>query len=307
MDMASSRNDALHQEAADWFARLRAETDAETHAAFARWRDADPAHAAAYAQIEALWRDPDLTAALFAGPVKIATLWARWLHRAAAAAILLLGVGALLQFSGAGETLLADHTAGSGLPQRVALKDGSQLLLDAGTAVDVEYSGAARRVILRRGRVLADVQPETARPFTVAAGDTTAQALGTVYAVARDDRGAAVSVRAGEVLVTAPGQAGQVLQAGQWLAAGGARPVAAGDFAWTENRLVFTDRPLGAVLAELDRYWPGMIWVRDADLAALPVSGSYRLEDPPAVVAALAAATGATVASYAGRLLILTR
>ncbi|MBS4047659.1 MAG: DUF4880 domain-containing protein [Alphaproteobacteria bacterium] len=261
MDMSPSRNDALQQEAADWFARLRGEADAETHAAFARWRDADPAHAAAYAQIEALWRDPDLTAALFAGPVKIATPRARWLHRAAAAAILLLGVGALLQFSGAGETLLAD------------------------------------------------VQPETARPFTVAAGETTAQALGTVYAVARDDRGAAVSVRAGEVLVTAPGQAGQVLQAGQGVMAGRVQPqsLAPADFAWAENRLVFTDRPLGAVLAELNRYWPGMIWVRDADLAALPVSGSYRLDDPPAVVAALAAATGATAASYAGRLLILTR
>lgn len=305
MDMTPSRNEALQQDAADWFARLRGETDAETRAAFARWRDADPAHAAAYAQVEAVWRDPDLTAALFAGPAEIATPRAPWLRHAAAAAILLLGVGALLQFSGAGATLLADHTAGSGLPQRVALKDGSQLLLDAGTAVDIEYSGAARRVILRRGRVLADVQPETARPFTVAAGDTTAQALGTVYAVARDDGGAAVSVRAGEVLVTAPGQAGQVLQAGQMLQAG--QRLAADDFAWTENRLVFTDRPLGSVLAELDRYWPGMIWVRDADLAALPVSGSYRLDDPPAVVAALAAATGATAASYAGRLLILTR
>lgn len=305
MDMSPSRNDPLQQEAADWFARLRGETDAETRAAFARWHDADPAHAAAYARVEALWGDPDLAAALFAGPVKIAPPRAPWLRLAAAAAMLAVGLLTGLHVSGMGDRLLADHTAGSGLPQRVALNDGSQLLLDAGAAVDVEYSGSARRVILRRGRVLADVRPETARPFTVAAGDTTAQALGTVYAVARDDRGAAVSVRAGEVLVTMPGQAGQVLQAGQMLQAG--RRLAADNFAWTENRLVFTDRPLGAVLAELDRYWPGMIWVANADLAALPVSGSYRLDDPPAVVAALAAATGATAASYAGRLLILTR
>ena len=85
------------------------------------------------------------------------------------------------------------------------------------------------------------------------------------------------------------------------------RAVSQEDFAWTEGRLVFTDRPLKAVMADLDRYWPGMIWVRGNDLAALPVSGSYRLDDPPAVVAALAAATGAQISAYGEWLLILSR
>lgn len=309
MDMPPSRNDALQQDAADWFARLRGETDAETRASFARWHDADPAHEAAYAQVEALWRDPDLTAALFAGPLKSAAPRTRWRRPAAVAAVLVAGLLTGLHLGGIDDRLLADHVAGSGLPQRILLSDGSQLLLDAGTAVDVQYSGGARQVILRRGRVLADVQPDTPRPFTVAAGATTAQALGTVYAVTRDHGGTAVSVRVGEVLVTAPGQAGQVLQAGQAMAAGSAQPqpVVAAEFAWAENRLVFADQPLGAVLADLDRYWPGVIWVRDDKLAALPVSGSYRLDDPPAVVAALAAATGAQVSAYGGRLLILAR
>lgn len=307
MNMSTSHTDIVQQQAADWFAQLRSETDAETRAAFARWRDADPAHAAAYAQVEALWGDADLAAALFAGPSRMQR--SAWLRRAATAAVIALGLGGAVLFSGAGDAWLADHTAGSGLPQRVALADSSQLLLDAGTAVDVDYSDGARSVTLRRGRLLADVQPDTARPFTVAANEVTAQALGTVYTVARQDSTTAVSVREGEVLVTVAGQAGQVLQAGQALATGERRmhPAAAADFAWTENRLVFTDQPLAAVLAELDRYWPGVIWVRDAGLAALPVSGSYRLDDPPAVVAALAAATGAQVSAYGGRLLTLTR
>lgn len=312
MNMPLSSTDTVQQQAADWFARLRGDTDADTQAAFTRWQSADPAHAAAYAQVEALWGDPELAAALFAGPSQV--LRRSWLRHAASAAIILLGLGATLQFSGAAEILLADHAAGTGLPQRVTLADGSQLLLDAGAAIDVSYSTTSRRVILRRGRVLADVQPDTARPFTVTSGDVAAQALGTVYTVARQDGGAAVSVRDGEVLVTVAGQAGQVLQAGQGLRTGGltvgdarAHPAAAADFAWADNRLVFADQPLGMVLADLDRYWPGMIWVRDARLAALPVSGSYRLNDPPAVVAALAAATGAQLSSYGGHLLILSR
>jgi len=304
--MSIAPSETAQQQAADWFAQLRSETDAETRAAFAQWRDADPAHAAAYAQVEALWGDADLTAALFAGPPAVQRH--PWLRRIAAAALIALSLGGALQFSGAGDTLLADHTAGSGLPQRVVLRDGSQLLLDAGAAVDVDYSDKARRVILRRGRLLADVQPDTARPFTVASDDVTAQALGTVYTVAREGDRTAVSVREGEVLVSRD-TGSQVLQAGQALRTGNVQvqPVAAGDFAWTENRLVFTDRPLGAVIADLDRYWPGVIWLRDAQLAALPVSGSYRLDNPPEVVAALAAATGAHVSRYGGRLLILSR
>jgi transmembrane sensor len=306
MDMSTSHADTVQQQAADWFAQLRSGADAETRVAFARWQAADPAHAVAYTQVEALWGDPDLAAALFAGPPKMQR--GAWLHRVATAAVIALSLGGMALFSSAGDAWLADHTAGSGLPQRVLLADGSHLLLDAGTAVDVDYSDRARRVILRRGRVLADVQPDTARPFTVAADEVTAQALGTVYTVARDDMGAAVSVREGEVLVS-HGASSRVLQAGQALAAGGRQlqPVAAGDLAWTENRLVFTDRPLGEVLTDLDRYWPGVIWVRDAGLASLPVSGSYRLDDPPAVVAALAAATGARVSIYGGHLLTLTR
>jgi transmembrane sensor len=305
--MSLPPSDTVQQQAADWFAQLRSQPDAELQAAFAQWHDADPAHAAAYARVVALWGDADLAAALFAGPPAVRRN--PWPRRIAAAALLALGLGALLQFGGAGDMLLADYAAGSGLPQRVALADGSQLLLDAGAAIDVRYSGATRRVILRRGRVLADVQPDTVRPFTVASGNVTAQALGTVYVVARADNGTAVSVREGEVLVTAVGQPGRVLQAGQGLAAGREeqQPVAADAFAWTENRLVFTDRPLGAVIADLNRYWPGMIWVRDARLAALPVSGSYRLDDPPGVALALAAATGAEVSRYGGRLLILSR
>lgn len=305
--MSIAPSDAVTQQAADWFAQLRGGADAETCAAFARWQAADPAHAAAYAQIEALWRDPDLAAALFADRSEVRRK--SWLRHAAAAALVALALGAAVQFAGAGDLLLADHAAGAGLPQRVALADGSQLLLDAGSAVDVHYDKAARRVILRRGRVLADVQPDTARPFTVVAGALTAQALGTVYTVARQDSATAVAVREGEVLVTAADQAGRVLQAGQGITAGGDQPhpVVIADFAWTENRLVFTDRPLGAVLADLDRYWPGVIWVRDAQLAALPVSGSYRLEDAPAVVAALAAATGARISAYGSHLLILGR
>ncbi|MCW0233700.1 MAG: FecR domain-containing protein [Ferrovibrio sp.] len=312
MDMPRHPPPEIQQQAADWFARLRGDADATVQESFARWVAADPAHAAAYARVEALWTDADLATALFAeAGTKSRTRGLDLLRRAAAVIVLLLGAGAVLHFSGLDSDLLADHVAPSGLPQRVNLPDGSLLLLDAGTAIDVDYRDGGRRIVLRRGRVLADVRPDTRRPFTITTASAAAQALGTVYSVAQRADGTSVAVREGEVLVIPKVGAdpGTVLQAGQGMTVvdGQPRAAPAEDFAWAEGRLVFTDRPLNAVLADLDRYWPGLIWVRGDDLAALPVSGSYRLDDPPAVVAALASATGAQVSAYGGRLLVLSR
>jgi transmembrane sensor len=308
--------DTIPMQAADWFARLQGGADAEDRAAFARWRDADPAHAAAFARVAALWGDADLAAALFATAAKPRHAPPLRLRRFAMAAAALLALWGGVTLTGLDVDLQADHSAPAGLPQRVALADGSVLLLDAGAAVRIDYSIEQRAVTLLRGRVFAAVQPDPARPFRIRSGDVTAQALGTGYSMAAAGDGVTVAVQHGRVAVTRvmAGRGAQslaTLTAGEAVALGGdgAAPVpaAAGSFAWTENRLAFTDRPLGAVLAELDRYWPGLIWLRADDLADLRVSGSYRLDDPPAVVAALAAATGARVTPYGGRLLVVAR
>lgn len=297
-----------HQQATEWFALLQGDADAQTHTAFQHWLQADPAHAAAYARVEKLWDDADLTAALFATAAQAPRV-KPWRRLAAAAAVLLAVLG-MAHVAGLDVDLIADHTASAGLPQQVTLADGSTLLLDADAAVQVRYGMERREITLLRGRVFATVQPDAARPFRVQAEGVTAQALGTAYSVAAY-RNVAVAVQHGRVAVLRHDEPVATLTAGEGVVLEGdgitARPALAADFAWTENRLVFADRPLAEVMAELDRYWPGVIWVRDAALAGLRVSGSYRLDDPPAVVAALAAATGAQFFSYAGRVLILSR
>lgn len=298
------------QQAADWFALLQGNVDLQTQAAFQRWLQADPAHAAAYARVEKLWGDADLMAAAFAlaaqdrKPAR-----RRWPRLAAAAALLLVLLGGA-HLAGLDVDLAADQVAQSGLPRRVALEDGSTLILDAGAAVQLRYSAQHRDITLLRGRIFTEVQPDAARPFRVRNGAVTAQALGTAYAVTSDPQ-VAVAVQHGRVAVLRHDEPVATLTAGEAVAVTMegviAQPALAADFAWTENRLVFADRPLAEVMDELDRYWPGVIWVRGAALADLRVSGSYRLDDPPAVVAALAAATGAQVSRYAGRVLILSR
>lgn len=308
IDMPLDPAQTPQQQAADWFALLQGDADLQTRDAFARWHDADPAHAQAYARVQRLWADADLAAALFATAQRKPQM-RRWPRIVAAAAMLLTLLGAA-HFAGLDVDLSADHVAPAGAPQRIALEDGSSLLLDAGAAVQVRYSAGRRDVTLLRGRVFAAVHPDAARPFGVQAGDITAQALGTAYAVTAE-RTVSVAVQHGRVAVARRNEPVATLTAGEAVALTAeetiALPALAADFAWTENRLVFADRPLAEVMAELDRYWPGLIWVRGEALSGLRVSGSYRLDDPPAVVAALAAATGAQLSGYAGWVLILSR
>lgn len=299
------------QQAADWFARMRSAAAPQHRAGFERWQAADPAHAAAYRRVAALWRDADLTAALFAAgrvPASdpVASRPVVWRRMAAIAAVLLLaGAGALLG-GGWHVDLTAGHVAGAVLPQRLPLADGSVLVLDAGAAVDVRYRSDARLVTLHRGRLLAEVRPDPARPFRIEAGGFTAEARGTVYSVGHGPH-PDVAVREGRVLVRRSDGTAVELAAGQRVDPEGLQPaaVAASAFAWSEGRLVFADRPLAEVAADLDRYWPGLIWVRGDDLQALQVSGSYRLDDPRQVAEALAEATGARLSLWAGRLLVL--
>ena len=50
--------------------------------------------------------------------------------------------------------------------------------------------------------------------------------------------------------------------------------------AWQRGKLIFNGRPLGEVIGELERYQHGRILISDRELAALPVSGVFELNDP---------------------------
>lgn len=69
----------------------------------------------------------------------------------------------------------------------VTLADGSQLLLDSGSQIEVSWHPLSRRVALRAGQVLFEVSPARYRPFVVSAGSTDVRVLGTRFNVRRLD------------------------------------------------------------------------------------------------------------------------
>lgn len=303
------------EEALDWFVRLQADDAGPAErAAFAAWRVADPRHARAWALAEAMWASPTFTRALeTATPAPRATAEGRrgvGRRLAACAATLLVAVGVGWAFD-LPLRLQADHRTATGGRASVALADGSRVLLDTRTALADDVGGVERHTRLLEGTAFFEVAPDSARPFRVAAGPATVTVVGTAFAVRYVDGRVTVTVREGvvEVRGTAPGRVVR-LRPGQQVevtdgAVGESRTVdLASSLAWMDGRLVFEDRPLGAVLAELDRYHPGIIVV-PAGLAGVRITGSYRLDDPVRTAGMLAGLVHADMARFSDALLVL--
>ncbi|MBK9519610.1 MAG: FecR domain-containing protein [Anaeromyxobacter sp.] len=187
-----------------------------------------------------------------------------------------------------------------GQGHQVRLADGSLVELDTGTALLVRTSPNLRQVVLEHGQASFTVTHDAERPFEVVAGGGRIVDLGTRFLVRADGAQVAVTVAEGLVEVTAPDGQRAALRPGQRLRygpsgqEGGVEPAdaeAAG--AWRHGRLIFEDRPVSWLFAELERYHPITFEVPDPGLAATRLSGRFELRDVGAVLSAVQAVTRA--------------
>ncbi len=308
--------EARVEEATAWFVRMTSDvvTD-EDRRAFRAWLDRDPAHRAAYAEAEALWGalggipDPRFGSGAEGHPsgervrheVAVRPRHRRRLRQAmAAAASLLLAAVVGLWSVGGTDGLRADHATAVGETREVTLADGSVVHLNTDTALTVDLSDRCRCVELLRGEAFFTVAPEPDRPFRVAAGHGTSQALGTAFNVYAADASVTVAVAEGRVRVAreagdgaAPG--GVTLEAGETARYGASNGIETGRAdvaaltAWRQGRLVFAERRLRDVVAELDRYRPGAILFLDSGIAGERFTGVFALGDTDRALAAIEA------------------
>ena len=165
----------------------------------------------------------------------------------------------------------------------VLLNDGSKLLLDSGTHVDISWRLLSREVDLRAGQALFDVSSAVYRPFVVSAGPAKVEVLGTLFNVRRLDNDAVrVTLARGRVDVTAAAaQAPVTLTPGQQVDSIGGQlmPVAKADaskaMAWKDDRIVFEQTPLDEAVSLLRHYRKAPIELSDPSLAALKVTGVF--------------------------------
>jgi transmembrane sensor len=294
--------------ALSWFmAHQAGEADDEQ---FAAWRAVDPRHELAYARIERLWASPALAKA--ASRVRPLNRAHQTSAAVAVALCLFLATTAGLRVSGTQIAWPADHATAIGEVATTRLDDGTTILLDSGSAIDVTMVNDRREVRLLRGRAFVTVAAD-ARPFRMLSGDAVIRDIGTRFAVARADEGEQVAVQEGivELRESEDATARALLRAeqGSGTINGTQMPVRTLEpleaFGWTQQRLYFSGRRLDQVVAELRRYYRGWIVIADQNAAAMRISGGLRLDDPDAAMTELARLSGRRVTRIAGRILIL--
>ncbi len=75
------------------------------------------------------------------------------------------------------------YVTGAGQKSTVTLADGSRVILDANSTLDVAFAERQRAVRLLNGHAFFDVAHDPGRPFTVQAAGRVVTALGTQFDV----------------------------------------------------------------------------------------------------------------------------
>ncbi len=291
------------REAADWFVRLSGPhvTEADMEA-FQTWR-ADPDRRAAYARIEQAWvasgelrRDPDILRALTGVPD-------RRRRAGPSRRLVLAGVVATGGVLVVGSALWLSpdrYRTTVGESRDLRLEDGSRLVLDTDTRVEVAFRRDRREIRLMQGQLFLDVAHDPDRPLVVSVDDVEVRALGTQFNVRMAGAAAEVTLVEGRVEVAAiRGPATPVvLSPGEQVALvrGGTAPSSLGSAravdpspvtSWTDGRLIFEDARLSEAIDRMNRYTDQKLVLAEGVPDTLRVSGTFRTRDPEAFAAAL--------------------
>jgi len=294
----------VRAEAAAWIARLRDEQRGpDLEAQLRGWLDESEEHRRAFARMTQVWdqagnirmRARDHIPTDRTGRSSRFNRWAPSL----AASLILVAAGAVYYWR--------DSALETGVGQRQTrlLRDGTRVVLNTDTRIEVNYDQHLRRVRLIRGEAWFNVSKHPTWPFIVSVGDQEVRALGTSFIVRRDTQDLSVTLVDGRVSVTssarnedAPSQAPQILAPGQRLVisrhhkAAVDRPELSRVTAWERGQVEFAETPLEDAITEMNRYTTTRITVPDAEVAQLRIGGVFHAGDSDEFIKVVTAAFG---------------
>ena len=243
---------------------------------------------------------------------------------AAIAATILMVIAGVLWLQRDGERF--------GLPRRFVtvhaeqgswlLPDGTSMSLNSDSAVTVRYNAHERVIEVERGQALFHVAHERARRFRVIAGEAGVIAVGTEFDVFRKSGSTQVTVVEGKVAVfsgEAPGMTTSAVLPPRTLSVGAGEQIQVTDHsppvrasavnvrqavAWVQRQVAFTERPLGEVAAEFNRYGAVPIIVQSERLRELPISGIFNAYDTDSFVAFIGRLDGVEIDRTPQRILV---
>ncbi|MDV2985107.1 UNVERIFIED_CONTAM: FecR family protein [Methylobacteriaceae bacterium AG10] len=283
-----AEEDPINFEAALWVARLSsADATDEDRATFENWRSADPAHAEAYAELEAwrhtMGRAPDPREHKRKPPKGLAAL------------AVTCGLSALAAYeTGLLDRLRADAWTDVGGINQTVLTDGSRAYLNTDTAIALRYTSEERGIEMLRGEAEFDVVPDRERPFVVRGNGLNVRAVGTRFFVRVDGAPNPVGVAEGRVIVETRNDhetvgVGEVVARGADEQLSVERADIEQALAWREGKLVASGQPLADILVDLNRYRRGRIVLIDSALGARKFTGTLDVRDTDDALVVLAA------------------
>jgi transmembrane sensor len=306
MNRRARRHERIAREAARWVLRLPGATEIE-NATFMDWIKQSRDHVDHFMTASQVDRrlegldlsrlairsprdEPQAHRAIWSAPGRLVT------GLTALLAVLCISVFHYVQAN----TLHQVYSTAIGQQLSVDLPDGSEVILNTASSVDVHVSPFVRKVKLNAGEAVFRVAHEKLLlvPFRVTTEDAVVEAVGTRFNVYRQAEGSTlVAVLEGIVDIHPRLNRATLtrVRAGSEARVHGGRrveSVASADLArvngWVRHRLVFSGEPLSSVVRELNRYSPRYRFeVLDARAANLEIGATFDSTSMDSVVEAL--------------------
>lgn len=285
-----ARLDPLVEEAIEWMVRQQSgEMTPDEQQALACWRGASALHeqvfqqlASGLQQVQASpWRERSGQQLLQA--VSAPSSRRHFLRGSAGVLGVLLGVGLIGRLSNAGLVLPGDIYTGTAERRSWTLGDGSQLDLNARSAVTPYLDERQRRLRLRHGELLITVAQDLHRPFQIETGQGWIQASAGKLLVREEAQGvrlatldavAQLSPRGGRTYSIEPRKSVLFDRRGVLVS----DPVRAEQTAWLDGWLEVHNQPLAWVIEAIRPYRRGILRL-DPVAGDVRVNGRYPLDD----------------------------
>ncbi len=193
----------------------------------------------------------------------------------------------------------------------IHLPDGSQLVLNTNTRVQVKFTDRYRLLKLDRGELHVVVAPDEFRPLSVIAGDRIIQAIGTAFNIEiREDHEIELVVTDGKVLIGIyeghqPGGGHSVPvilpPSSMTVSAGEETVLTSAEYeldtietdeiavklSWREGNLIFRGETLEDAVAEIGRYTAVEFVILDEESKNVRVAGMFKAGDVNGLLVAL--------------------
>lgn len=279
------------EQAAEWLVLLQSgEISPSSHQAFEAWRQQSLQHDQAWQRAERLLTTFEQV------PVDIGHHTLQRLHRQQRRK-LIHGLGLLLA-AGPGAWIAyktlpwqdwqADYHTATGEQHALQLADGTTLILNTATSLDIRYTPRQRELILHHGEILIETghQDPAQRPFIVSTPHGKLTALGTRFNVRNHADHTLLGVFEGAVRIELPQRQTSVIHHGEQTifnanSIQGPQTLDPALALWNQGMLLAQDMRMGDLVAELSRYRSGIMRCHPA-IQDMRVSGAFPLLDSDA-------------------------